>query len=357
VLSQICAYDNGNAGINVVDSDHILVQDSELHRNGWNSEGDSGWGDGLTINNHKAVGRTSVVRRNIMYANWQKRPGSYWDGNGFTLDMAGDNGIHIVANNIFFNNGGTGLLAGDTGNLILVHNVFLRNMSDSRCRNTADLYLVQTGVHDSKLKNNIIYSRPDIWTIDRYIGDDDALIENNFIWGQDEKNTKIWWLDWKAVTMDYWILNRAPSTLHGDPGFVSAPHDKGFISYHNSEWIDMNIEDYDFRLAAYSQCIDQGGFLTETVSGGSGNRITVEDAYYFTDGFGIEGQGDVIKVGTNAPVIITEIDYDQNILVVDRSISWNRGDYVSFPYNGAAPDVGAFEFGEFIDEVDKDNQL
>ncbi len=357
VMNNIHAYGNGNAGINVVDSDHILVQDSELHHNGWNSEGDSGWGDGLSINNHKAVGRTSIIRRNLLYANFQKRPGSYWDGNGFTLDMAGDQGMHIVANNMFFNNGGAGLLAGDTGTLFLVHNIFFRNMSDPRCRNYADLYLVQTGVHDSKMKNNIIYSRPDIWTIDRYTGNDDALIENNLIWGQDESDTKIWWLDWKAVTMDYWILNRAPSTLHGDPGFISAPYDKGFISFHNSEWIDMNIEDYNFRLASYSQCIDQGGFLTATVSGGSGNRITVETAHYFTDGFGIEGQGDVIKVGTNAPVTITEIDYDQNILVVNRSISWNRGDYVSFPYNGIAPDIGAFEYGEFIEEVGKDNHL
>ncbi len=356
-MSNIHAYANGNAGINVVDSDHILVQDSELHHNGWNSVGDSGWGDGLTINNHKAIGNISIIRRNTMYANWQKRPGSYWDGNGCTLDMAGDDGIHIVANNIFFNNGGTGLLAGDTGSLICIHNVSFRNMSDPGCRNTADFYLVRTGVHDVKLKNNVIYSRPGIWTINRFEGIDDALIENNLIWSQDGSNPRIWWLDWKVVRMEYWIKNRAPSTLKGDPGFVSAPDDDELTAFHDSKWIDMNVDEYDFHLNRNSQCIDQGAFLTKTVSEGSGKEVTVETAHYFTDGFGLEGQGDIIQIGKNSPTMIVGIDYDQNKLTVDQPISWNTGDPVSFPYNGRAPDVGAFEFDESQIAIDEDSEL
>ncbi len=347
-MSNIHAYDNGNSGINVVDSDHILVQDSELHHNGWNSVGDSGWGDGLTINNHKAIGKTSIIRRNVMYANWQKRPNSYWDGNGCTLDMAGDDGIHIVANNILFDNGGTGLLAGDTGYLVCIHNVSFRNMSDPRCRNTADFYLVRTGVHDAKLKNNVIYSRSGIWTIERFEGDDDTIIENNLIWSQDGSNPKIWWLNWKLVRMEHWIKNRAPLTKKGNPAFVSAPDDDLLTVFHGSEWIDMDVDDYDFHLAPHSQCIDQGTFLTKTISEGSGNVITVETAHYFTDGFGLKEQGDIIQVGINPPTMIIEIDYDQNKLTVDQSINWNAGDPVSFPYNGTAPDIGAFEFNELL---------
>lgn len=357
VMSNIHAHNNGNAGINVVDSDHILVQDSELDHNGWNSNGDSGWGDGLTINNHKEMGKTSVVRRNIMYANFQKRSGSYWDGNGFTLDMAGDSGLHIVENNVIFNNGGTGLLAGDTGDLILIHNTFYHNMSDPRCRNTADLYLVRTGVHDAIIKNNIVYSRSGIWTINRFEGIDDALIENNLIWSQDESNSKIWWLDWKLVRMDYWIKNRAQSTLKGDPGFISALDDDELITFHDSEWIDMDADDYDFHLAQNSQCIDQGAFLTMTIGEGSGKEIEVENAKYFTDGFGLKGQGDIIQIGMNPPIMIIEIDYDQNKLTVDRSINWESGDLVGFPYNGAAPDIGASEFDELLVHVDENNQL
>ena len=36
--------------------------------------------------------------------NWQKRNGSYWDGNGFTWDMAGTGGIQIFAHNVIYNN-------------------------------------------------------------------------------------------------------------------------------------------------------------------------------------------------------------------------------------------------------------
>lgn len=344
VLSNIHAYDNGNAGINIIDSDHIIVQDSELHHNGWNSTGNSGWGDGLSINNHKAIGRTSIVRRNIMYANWQKRPNAYWDGNGFTLDMAGDGGIHIVANNIFLNNGGTGLLAGDTGSIFLIHNIFYRNMCDSRCRNYADLYLVHTGVDDARVKNNIIYSRPGAWTINRYEGTDNAIVNNNLIWGEDEESTKIWWLDWEAVSMEFWISNRAPITLTGNPGFVSAPLDNEFTTFHGSEWIEMSIDDYDFRLKHNSQCIDEGTFLTKTTNGGSGREIPVETAGYFTDGFGIEDQGDVIQIESNSPVRITSVDYHNNVITVNQSISWNDGDGVSLLYYGPAPDIGAYEY-------------
>jgi len=355
VCSNIHAYDNGDAGILVVDSDHIIVQDSELHHNGWKSYGDSGWGDGLTINNHRATGKSSIVRRNIMYANWQKRDGSYWDGNGHTWDMAGTGGIHIMANNVFFNNGGCGVLNGSTGNMAIIHNVLFRNMADyNRCRNEGELYLTDDYVGNTLLKNNIIYARPrtarvpSLYPIARE-GDtnENEIMQNNLIWGEKEENTLIWWF--KSMPLSTWIHSKAPSTLTGDPGFVSTPFDNAFTTFHGGEWIKMDSSDYDFRLKKDSQCIDKGAFLTKTTSGGSGTTIQVESARYFTDGFGIDNQGDLIKVGSNNPVRITHIDYGNNIITVERSISWNSGDGVNLPYNGSAPDIGAFEYASTSD--------
>jgi len=349
VCSNLHAYDNGDAGILVVDSDHIVIQDSHLHHNGWKSTGDSGWGDGVTINNHKANGKSSIVRRNLMYANWQKRAGSFWDGNGHTWDMAGTGGVHIMANNVFFNNGGCGVLNNNTGNMAIIHNVLFRNMADyNRCRNEGEMYLIKDWVGNTLLKNNIIYARPStalypsLYPILRE-GDTSSneVIQNNLVWGEKEENTIIYWF--KRMPLETWIRDVAPSTLTGDPGFVSASFDNEFTTFHGGEWIKMDINDYNFRLRQDSQCIDKGAHLTKATSRGPGTNIQVETARYFTDGFGIKDQGDLIQVGSNSPVRITRIDYVNNMITVDRSISWNIGDGVSLPYNGSTPDIGTFE--------------
>jgi len=100
----------------------------------------------------------------------------------------------------------------------------------------------------------------------------------------------------------------------------------------------------DFRLQSNSPCIDHGGFLTTTSSSGTGTTLVVQDARYFTDGYGVV-QGDLIQVGSNAPVRVTSVNYNTNTITVDKSISWNKGDGVSYPYSGSAPDMGAYEYG------------
>jgi hypothetical protein len=56
-------------------------------------------------------------------------------------------------------------------------------------------------------------------------------------------------------------------------------------------------------------------------------------------------EGDMIQVGRNEPVRIQKIDYDKDIIAVERELSWEEGDAVSPPYAGKAPDIGAFEYG------------
>lgn len=100
----------------------------------------------------------------------------------------------------------------------------------------------------------------------------------------------------------------------------------------------------DFSLQADSPCINAGGFLTKTTSSGSGKTLVVQDARYFTNGYGVI-EGDLIQVGSNNPVRVTSIDYDTNTVTLNTSISWNSGDGVSYPYSGSRPDIGAYEYG------------
>jgi hypothetical protein len=119
-----------------------------------------------------------------------------------------------------------------------------------------------------------------------------------------------------------------------DPGFVD-------ITRTASPW-DKNP--YDFHLLSTSPAIDAGVFLTTTTSSGSGTEIQVADAGYFIDGYGIV-EGDVIQLqGQTAKARIVSIDYATNTMTIDTPLSWTSGLGVSLPYEGAAPDIGAYEY-------------
>src|SRR4029453_7900447 len=97
-----------------------------------------------------------------------------------------------------------------------------------------------------------------------------------------------------------------------------------------------------FRLKEGPPGIDGGSFLTPAVGAGSGTTLTVANAGFFTDGFGLV-RGDMIQVGANSPVEIISIDYATNVITLASAQSWSNGQAVSLAYNGSAPDIGAFE--------------
>ncbi len=96
-----------------------------------------------------------------------------------------------------------------------------------------------------------------------------------------------------------------------------------------------------------SPLIDGGAFLTRATADGEGQRLEVEDAQWFYDGFGIRGeQGDLIAVGSAENVArIVSADYEADVLELDRSLQWSEGDAVSLPWAGEAPEIGVFEVG------------
>jgi len=102
----------------------------------------------------------------------------------------------------------------------------------------------------------------------------------------------------------------------------------------------------DFNLQSDSPLIDAGAFLTQTLAAGDGTAIPVADASYFYDGYGIPGEtGDEIQFdGQTQTAIVVGIDYDQNILHVDRPMTWTDGAGLALRYAGGAPDMGAIEY-------------
>lgn len=98
----------------------------------------------------------------------------------------------------------------------------------------------------------------------------------------------------------------------------------------------------DFALLPGSPGIDAGVPLTRARQGGNGRTVPVEDASYFSDGFGVT-LGDSIRIGNNRPTRIMKIDYGANTLTLFDSVQWEQGAAVSLDYRGEAPDIGAVE--------------
>ncbi len=136
-----------------------------------------------------------------------------------------------------------------------------------------------------------------------------------------------------------WITGKELNSIAAqDPLFVNAPERP--VGDHTR---------FDFRLQSGSPAIDRGGALTWTSGKGSeAKKIRLEDAGFFTDGYGI-APGDLIMIGGRGPVEITSINYQTNFVTVDRRITWSDGDPVYLPYAGSAPDMGAYECAPTLD--------
>ncbi len=133
----------------------------------------------------------------------------------------------------------------------------------------------------------------------------------------------------------------------GNPQFVSASEVLG-------DPMDSGLP--DLHLQSSSPCRDAGTYLTTIISSsGSGTGFQVADAGYFMDGWGIPGvNGDEIQiVGTSQKARITHVDYGTNTITVNAALTWTQNQGIALAYVGAAPDVGAHEYGSQPSPVKK----
>lgn len=111
-------------------------------------------------------------------------------------------------------------------------------------------------------------------------------------------------------------------------------------------------EAQDFTLQPGSPAIDGGTHLTvATGSASSSTTLDVASALGLFDGWGIAYPGiepDIVRIGSEAPVSISSVDYDSSRIELSEPRSWSDGDPVYWCpdaacFAGAAPDFGAFE--------------
>ena len=178
----------------------------------------------------------------------------------------------------------------------LYHNTFFNN----RCHAIIGDETTSSSFYDNRVVNNLLYQNTDCSG-----GSEQTDIRNPD----------------RTILINNSIVN-------SDPGF-------------------MSIASKNFQLSPTSGQIDAGVFLAQAASSGSGTSLAVDEASWFYDGFEIPNEaGDIIRIeGQSEFARIVSIDYGANVLTLDKALNWSEGDGVHPSFEGAAPDVGAFESG------------
>ena len=138
---------------------------------------------------------------------------------------------------------------------------------------------------------------------------------------------------------------------NGAYGQIRIEDANAVILFNNTEalsspgFVDENNN--DFHLADTSSQIDAGVFVATVISAsGTDKSFTVDDASWFHDGFGIPGEaGDLIQLEDQSQKFrIVGIDYETNVVTLDKTVSWVKEQGIHLAYSGSRPDIGAFEY-------------
>ncbi len=162
-------HDCGAAGISIMESDYVTVDNNEVYNNAWYSVyGASGisllnlWNSDNN-QNYRMFIRNNKVYNNRMYVPWIVN-GKYQDGNGIIIDRSRNDdkpslsayrGRTLIANNISYKNGGSGIHTFKSDYVDIVHNtVYLNNQTPEI---THGQIMTNSSI-DVKVLNNILYS-------------------------------------------------------------------------------------------------------------------------------------------------------------------------------------------------------
>ena len=104
-----------------------------------------------------------------------------------------------------------------------------------------------------------------------------------------------------------------------------------YTNYRSERVVLRGSETRRFNAAFWLNCKDYikiDGLVFDGVSGG--NELTYN--------FHLQSDSPCIDAGT----WLTYVNYDTNIITVNRTLTWSNGQGVSLQYSGNSPDIGCF---------------
>jgi len=278
------------------------------------------------------------------------------DGGGAIMHGANTKSKEIIIRKNFIYDNNAGILV-DKGYKIY-NNVILNNSRNwegpnstyTRTRRppyTGLTYLRDLSLLKSSVKNNIIGDHPvceiNLWTAIGY----NLETNNNIYYNSDqvlfcEYRDKY---DWDLISLSQW-----QPFLQGITGISGCELDSFVVNGPDDIFVDIpsnpinTVAKDDYKQKFLSTAINQGAFLTYTIGNGSGTQITLNDTGYFHAGFDII-DGDTIQLsGQLQTAKITDIDYVNNTITLDQTLTWTDNQEISLCYNGLTPDIGSYEY-------------
>jgi PKD repeat protein len=263
------------------------------------------------------------------------------DGSGY---KACGGYYNVVRNNIAYDNDAYGMgiytnlydpPSPEANGNVFYHNVCYDNGSggmDMHCGFRLLVYEGGTSLHHTIVINNIIYNNLKEMYLAVAGGDNSKYYQNVF------QRNNIFHNEVGDETIKFFFK------IYSLTGMMSNYPDE-FKDNLEVNPLFVDARNHNFQLLPNSPMIDAGTYLTYTEQANNGDQIIVENAAFFCDGFGII-EGDLIQLEDQSETArIVHVDYDNNIITIDRALTWQGGQGVSLPYHGSAPDIGAYEYG------------
>lgn len=265
------------------------------------------------------------------------------------VDMIKFMGVNQILRNNYFMNAHHGAIAGGTGSAnrsnqdnVAYHNTFY-NIGGPVWR--IEIYNNDYGSpNNNTLKNNIMYKTNHKAAEKKYTA---TVVFHGLVkqWGNA-------FLD-NEIAYNCIAANETASAqfIHTDVTSTKSltEVEAGYSKYfHNNLQVNPSFVSQspavgkDLLLKSESLCRNAGDNLTTTMDSGSGTKIRVIDATYFSDGYGLI-EGDLIKVGSNSSVRIININYSTNEITLSNAINWGKGDGVNLNFSGSRPDMGVID--------------
>ena len=313
--------------ISIATSNHVLVQNNHVYDGG--SIGFGGGGEGIDL---KDGCTNSIVYNNTIHD--IASVGIYIDA--YETDQSN---IHVLKNTVY-NISGVGIATvSEEGGLlknVIVSKNYVYNC-DERCMvvhwTNKPNYLIQ----NIYIHHNTFYNNGEGLDIGAHSLGENINITNNIF-----SQNLVYQIQNSSDDLNSNELKIRNNLLDGVNPSWALFGDNYIIG--NPEFIDIST--YDFHLEIASPAINGGGFLAKTTNAGTGVIIELEDAGFFTDGYGIS-KGDLLQFeGQTQEFEILGIDYINNTITLNQVTSWNIGDRISLTYNDPIPDVGAYEYYE-----------
>lgn len=328
-------YQSGASTTGTIASDHIIFKDNIVSTNAVNYT--SGAADHIYYLSH---GSQYIVVDN----NYSEKIGGHVVQGWGNFDASWSSINWIIRRNTMVNTQKSAIIAAGS----VYNNIYAYN---NTCYNEANTYpaiagasgitssegcisfhLGQTSITNTHVKNNLSYGYVDAATVSGLLWSDSGFSPTSPF----ELDYNWWGYVGGGGSAYRWLGTAYTSNAAFQAATIYGDNDKEG----DPKFTNPAAGFRDFTLQPTSPAIDAGTTLTTANGAGTAsNSLTVFEAGYFHDGYGLIA-GDTIQVGS---VTTTITGISGNVLTVSPAISWSNGAAVSLPYNGSKPDMGAFE--------------